>query len=376
MFNINMVAKPPLSLNQLSSSFMQVKPGIGPLSNLANLGNIVGGTPGGAQMGGMPGGAQMGGMPGGVTNDPFQGQRDFNSQPQNAFINQNRPGASMGQQSMPFQGQRDFNSQPQNAFINQNVHNGYGNQPQGGYSNQPQMNQMPQGGYGNQPQGGYNNQPRGGYGNQPQMGQPQMQQPAIKKRNFGNGVVLQKGQKTSLSKMCPGLDLIHVGIGWDLGHNGQSYDLDVEAFMLGSNGKVIGDDWFVFYNQPNSPDGSVNLIASSTDGAGDGDDEIIQVQLSKVNPAVSKIVFIISINDAKVYGYNFSNIANAYVRVVDMRSGKELTRFQLTDYYETVNSMMVGEVYLHNGEWKFNAIGNGVSADLADLCVRYGVNLA
>lgn len=353
MFNINMVAKPPLSLAQLSNSgLMQVKPSIGPLSNLVNLGRMVGqpqgdipGQPQGGfnaqQMGGMPG-QQMGGILG-------QQQRDFNSQPQNAFTGFNQQGGysqSQGYgQQIPGQQQRDFNSQPQNAFMECN-------QPQGGFNQSPQMSQQ-------MSRGGFNSQ-----------------QTAPKRRNFGNGVVLQKGQKTSLSKMCPGLDLIHVGIGWDLGPNGQSYDLDVEAFMLGANGKVIGDDWFVFYNQPDSPDGSVRLLASSTDGAGDGDDEIIQVQLSKVNSAVSKIVFIISINDAKVYGYNFSNIANAYVRVVDMKTGKEITRFQLTDYYENVNSMMVGEVYLHNGEWKFNAIGNGVSADLADLCIRYGVNLA
>ena len=368
MFNINMVAKPPLNLAQLrSSGLMQVKPSIGPLSNLVNLGRMVGqpqgdmpGQPQGGfnaqQMGGMSG-QQMGSIPG-------QQQRDFNSQPQNAFTGFNQRGGynqpqGYGQQ-IPGQQQRDFNSQPQNAFMECN-------QPQGGFNQFPQM---PQSGFNQSPQMSQqmpHQMPRGGFNSQ---------QTAPKKRNFGNGVILQKGQKTSLSKMCPGLDLIHVGIGWDLGPNGQSYDLDVEAFMLGANGKVIGDDWFVFYNQPDSPDGSVRLLASSTDGAGDGDDEIIQVQLSKVNSAVSKIVFIISINDAKVYGYNFSNIANAYVRVVDMKTGKEITRFQLTDYYENVNSMMVGEVYLHNGEWKFNAIGNGVSADLADLCIRYGVNLA
>ena len=333
MFNINMVAKPPLNLAQLSSSgLMQVKPSIGPLSNLVNLGRMVG-----------------------------QPQGDMPGQPQGGF-NAQQMGGMSGQQmgSIPGQQQRDFNSQPQNAFMECN-------QPQGGFNQFPQM---PQSGFNQSPQMSQqmpHQMPRGGFNSQ---------QTAPKKRNFGNGVILQKGQKTSLSKMCPGLDLIHVGIGWDLGPNGQSYDLDVEAFMLGANGKVIGDDWFVFYNQPDSPDGSVRLLASSTDGAGDGDDEIIQVQLSKVNSAVSKIVFIISINDAKVYGYNFSNIANAYVRVVDMKTGKEITRFQLTDYYENVNSMMVGEVYLHNGEWKFNAIGNGVSADLADLCIRYGVNLA
>ena len=238
------------------------------------------------------------------------------------------------------------------------------NQPQDGFN-------QPQDGF-NQPQGGFN-QPQGGF-NQPQQSFGQSTQP--KQRNFGNGVQLRKGQKQSLNQLCPGLDLIQVGLGWDLGPNGQGYDLDVDAFMLGANGKVIGDDWFVFYNQPESPDQSVRLLCDSTTGAGAGDDEIVQVQLSKVNPQVTKIVFIVSINEAKQYGYNFSNVANAYVRITDVRTNQELARFQLTDYYANVNSMVVGEVYRYNGEWKFSAVGDGVSADLMDLCIRYGVNVA
>lgn len=248
-----------------------------------------------------------------------------------------------------------------------------------GYVQQP--NQMPQQGFSNQmPQQGFGNQmPQQGFSQQSTMqqgfgGQPQMAtQP--RQRNFGNGVILRKGQKTSLEQLCPGLDLIQVGLGWDLGPNGQGYDLDVDAFMLGADGRVVGDDWFVFYNQPESPDQSVRLLCDSTTGAGSGDDEIVQVQLSKVNPQVQKIVFIVSINEAKQYGYNFSNVANAYVRITDVKTGNEIARFQLTDYYANVNSMVVGEVYRHNGQWKFNPVGDGVSADLMDLCMRYGVNV-
>lgn len=210
---------------------------------------------------------------------------------------------------------------------------------------------------------------------QPQQAQP-IQQTQPRQRPAATGVTLRKGQKVALNNMCQGLDFIQVGLGWDLGPNGQGYDLDVEAFLLDNADKVIGDDWFVFYNQPESPDGSVRLLGDSTNGAGAGDDEIIQIQLSRVNPAVQKILFIVSINEAKQYGYNFSNVANAYVRIVDVRSNTELARFQLTDYYSNVNSMMVGELYRYNGQWKFNSIGDGVSADLLDLCVRYGVNVA
>ena len=149
----------------------------------------------------------------------------------------------------------------------------------------------------------------------------------IRKRSFGNGVVLKKGQKASLTQLCPGLDLINVGLGWDLGPDGRGYDLDVEAFMLGMNGVVLGDDWFVFYGQTESPDGAVRLLCDSTTGVGDGDDEIIQVQLSKLNNNVNRIVFIVSINEAKENGYNFSNVSNAYVRITDIKTNKEIAGF-------------------------------------------------
>ena len=148
------------------------------------------------------------------------------------------------------------------------------------------------------------------------------------------------------------LDLIEVGLGWDLGPNGQGYDLDVEAFLLGENGKVLGDEWFVFYNQNVSPDGSVVCGIDNTSGAGFGDDESIRIQLSKVHPNVAKIVFI-----------------------VDKITNQELIRFNLTEYYATVCSMVVGELYKHNGEWKFNAVGNGTAQDLTGLCMSYGVNV-
>lgn len=207
---------------------------------------------------------------------------------------------------------------------------------------------------------------------QPQYAQQPMQP---KQRPSGNGVILKKGQKTSLSKLNPNLDLIEVGLGWDLAPGGQSYDLDVEAFLLNKSDRVIGDDWFVFYNQPISPDGSVRLLSDSTTGAGVGDDEIIQVKLSQVNAGVSKILFIVTINEALEHGYNFSNVQNAYVRIVDKQTNNELVRFNLTDYYNTVCSMMVGEVYKHNNEWKFSPIGDGVSQDLGGLCARYGVSV-
>ena len=196
-------------------------------------------------------------------------------------------------------------------------------------------------------------------------------------RPNGGGVVLAKGQKVSLSKMSANLDLIEVGLGWDTATNSAiPYDLDAEAFMLGENGKVIGDDWFIFYNQPMSPDGSCKHSGDNKDGSGVGDDEVIQLQLSRVNPQVAKIAFVISINEAQARGHNFGGVQNAYVRVVDKGSGKELIKFNLTDYFKEVTSMTVGELYLKGGEWRFNAVGQGLNTDLAGLCNFYGVNIA
>lgn len=210
---------------------------------------------------------------------------------------------------------------------------------------------------------------------QPQMSQPQMQVQNVqpRERQFGSGVVLKKGQKVNLAGNTGiALNNIRVGLGWDIVN--QACDLDASAFMLGDNGKVIGDDWFVFYGQTVSPDNSIRHSGDSN-GAGAGDDETIDINLSAVNPSVKKIVFVVTINEALERGLNFSMVSNAYVRVTDSTSGQELVRFSLTDYYSNVTSMMVGEIYNHNGVWKFNAIGNGVAKDLAGLCEMYGVNV-
>lgn len=184
-----------------------------------------------------------------------------------------------------------------------------------------------------------------------------------------SGVCLKKGQKASLQSLTK----IRVGLGWDI--KNQACDLDVSAFMLDANNRVIGDDWFVFYGQLKSPDNSVIHNGDNLDGAGQGDDETIDINLSMVNPSVQKIAFVITINDALKKHLNFSMVANAYVRIIDAVTNKEINRFNLTDYYDDVTSMVTGEVYRHNGQWKFNPVGDGVAKDLAGLCNMYGVNV-
>ena len=187
---------------------------------------------------------------------------------------------------------------------------------------------------------------------------PPMTIPVLKKR-------IQKGQKAPLP-FQPGQQELTLLFGWNT--NNPLCDVDVSAFLLGENGKVIGDDWFVFYGQPSSPDNSVTFAnVSSTDR------QSYRVDFTKLNPNVKKIVFVLTINEALTHQLNFSMMKDAYVRVMNQQ--EELVSFQMTEYYSNVISMMIGELYLYNGNWKFNAVGNGVDQDLAGLCARYGVQV-
>lgn len=176
---------------------------------------------------------------------------------------------------------------------------------------------------------------------------------------------LQKGQKASL-KSDGKLSRIQARLGWNI--KNPQCDTDVSAFLLDNSGKVIGDSWFVFYGQDTSPDGSTRF--SVHQGA---DREIISIDFTKLNPAVSKIVFVLTIHEALEKHLNFSMLKDAYIRIMDETTGGELVSFLMTDYYSSVTSMMIGELYKYNGIWKFNAIGNGVARDLAGLCELYGV---
>lgn len=252
---------------------------------------------------------------------------------------------------------------------------GLGNQ---GYT-QPSMNQN-MGNMGGQAGQAVNQQFNAGNnmgGYTQNMGNQQVQnfqQPVAKKRPaVGKGVILKKGQKVALSNNGAALKNIRVCLGWDVLNQG--VDLDASAFMLGADNKIVGDDWFVFYGQPQSPDGSVNHSGDSQ-GQGEGDDEIISIALDRVNQSVNKITFVVTIDEALERGFNFSMVSNAYVRVVNADTNVEIARFTLSEYYNNVTSMVVGELYKHNGQWKFNPVGDGVAKDLAGLCEMYGVNVA
>lgn len=189
-------------------------------------------------------------------------------------------------------------------------------------------------------------------------------------------ISLNKGGNLSLSKTDPTLVRILIGLGWDeRATDGASLDLDASAFLLTASGKVRGDHDFIFYNQLKSQDGSVEHTGDNRSGQGDGDDESLVVDLSKVSPEVEKIAITVTIHDAQSRGQNFGQIANAFIRVVNQDSGIEIVRFDLAEDYSTETAMVFGEVYRHNGEWKFRAVGQGYAGGLAAMCQQYGIQV-
>ena len=188
---------------------------------------------------------------------------------------------------------------------------------------------------------------------------------------------LSKGGNVSLSKTDPSLVRILIGLGWDeRSTDGVDFDLDASAFLLTASGKVRGDHDFIFYNQLKSQDGSVEHTGDNRSGQGDGDDESIKVDLSRVPAVVEKIAVTVTIHDAQSRGQNFGQIANAFIRVVNQDSNIEIVRFDLAEDYSTETAMVFGEVYRHNGEWKFRAVGQGYAGGLAAMCQQYGINVA
>ncbi|ENV07702.1 hypothetical protein F966_03559 [Acinetobacter higginsii] len=189
-------------------------------------------------------------------------------------------------------------------------------------------------------------------------------------------ISLNKGGNLSLSKTDPNLVRILIGLGWDeRATDGAAFDLDASAFLLTATGKVRGDHDFIFYNQLKSQDSSVEHTGDNRSGQGDGDDETLLVDLSKVSPEIEKIAITVTIHDAQARGQNFGQIANAFIRVVNQDTNVEVVRFDLAEDYSTETAMVFGEVYRHNGEWKFKAVGQGYAGGLAAMCQQYGIQV-
>ena len=187
---------------------------------------------------------------------------------------------------------------------------------------------------------------------------------------------LSKGQKVDLTKTNPGLKNILVGLGWDINQfdSGSDFDLDASAFLLGENGKATGDVDFVFYSNLEHPSGAVTHMGDNRTGAGEGDDEQIKVDLSQVPANIFRIAFTVTIYDAEARRQNFGQVSNAFIRLVNADTDEELIRYDLGEDFSIETAMVVGELYRHNGEWKFNAIGSGYQGGLAALCANYGID--
>lgn len=189
-------------------------------------------------------------------------------------------------------------------------------------------------------------------------------------------ISLRKGGNISLAKADPTLTKVLIGLGWDArSTDGAKFDLDATAFLLDARGKVRGDHDIVFYGQLTNPDGSVTHTGDNRTGEGDGDDESIIVDLSKVANAIEKIVIAVTIHEAEVRRQNFGQINNAFIRLVNNDSQFEVTRFDLNEEYSTETALVFGELYRYKGEWKFRAVGQGYSGGLNALCATYGVEV-
>lgn len=189
---------------------------------------------------------------------------------------------------------------------------------------------------------------------------------------------LSKGQKVDLTKGNPGLKNIMIGLGWDVNayDSGAAFDLDAAAFMTADNGKCLRETDFIFYGNLEHTSGSVKHMGDNLTGEGDGDDEQIQVDLSKIPENISKVAFTVTIYDAEVRRQNFGQVSNAFIRIVDEATNTELIRYDLGEDFSIETAVVVGELYRHNGEWKFNAIGSGFQGGLAALCGHYGIEVA
>lgn len=190
-------------------------------------------------------------------------------------------------------------------------------------------------------------------------------------------ISLKKGQKVDLTKTNPGLKEVLVGLGWDTNRydGGKDFDLDASVFLLGASGKVASDDDFVFYGNLKHKSGGVEHLGDNLTGAGEGDDEQIKVFLDKIPDDVQKIDFTVTIYEADERKQSFGQVENAFIRVVNAATNEEIIRYDLGEDFSIETAVVVGELYRHGGEWKFNAIGSGFEGGLGALGRNFGVNV-
>jgi tellurium resistance protein TerD len=183
--------------------------------------------------------------------------------------------------------------------------------------------------------------------------------------------LLSKGERVDLTKEAPELEKITVGLGWDINSTdtGSDFDLDASVFMLDKNSKLPSTNFFVFYNNKSSEDSSVLHYGDNRTGAGDGDDEVIFVDLAKIDEKITEIVFVVTIHEAEARKQNFGQVANSSIRLMD--SGKEVAKYELDEDFSTETALEFGKLYKKNGSWKFQAVGTGYKGGLQTFLDKY-----
>ena len=190
-------------------------------------------------------------------------------------------------------------------------------------------------------------------------------------------VSLQKGENISLEKVSPGVNSVSLGVGWDIRSSvGDDFDLDLMAFALDANDNAVSDKYFIFYNQLKSPCGGIESLGDNRTGEGDGDDEVINLELNKLDSQVSKIIFTVSIHEAEKRNQNFGQVSNAFARLFNREdSNKELLRYDLTEDYSTETILIFAELYKKDNIWKFKSVGQGFKGGLKELCQNYNISM-
>ncbi len=178
---------------------------------------------------------------------------------------------------------------------------------------------------------------------------------------------LEKGQRQSIDA-----PKFIVGLGWDsnAAASGEAFDLDASVFLVGANGKIPSDNHFIYYNNLKSPDEAVIHAGDNTTGAGDGDDEKIQIDLSKISPDVNEICFVVTIHHADTRRQNFGQVRNSFIRILD-QSNTELVKYELDEDFSIETAVEFGRIYKRNNEWKFEAVGIGMKGGLQDYLNKY-----
>lgn len=186
---------------------------------------------------------------------------------------------------------------------------------------------------------------------------------------------LSKGERISLEKVAPGLVEIFIGLGWDINatDTGADFDIDASIFLLDSNDKLISDQHFIFYNNPKSPDPeqSIQQRGDNRTGAGEGDDEVVDVNLKTIPPEIVKMALTVTIHEADKRHQNFGQVSNAFVRIVNCADEQEIIRYDLTEDFSVETALIMAELYRKDGEWRMNAVGAGYEGGLPALVERY-----